>query len=110
MVAPPGTLKTDSQIVGYYHDVARALGDGVPIVLQDFPLATNVHVAPEVIGRIVADIPEMVMLKHEDWPGLAENHRNPKGGKPRTAPDFHFVRQWRKSFCPRNWRAAPMAQ
>ena len=72
MVAPPGTLKTDSQIVGYYHDVARALGDGVPIVLQDFPLATNVHVAPEVIGQIVADIPEMVMLKHEDWPGLAK--------------------------------------
>ena len=72
MVAPPGTLKTDSQIVGYYHDVAQALGDGVPIVLQDFPLATNVHVAPEVIGQIVADIPEMVMLKHEDWPGLAK--------------------------------------
>ena len=72
MVAPPGTLRTDSQIVGYYHDVARVLGDGVPIVLQDFPLATNVHVAPEVIGRIVADIPELVMLKHEDWPGLAK--------------------------------------
>ena len=72
MVAPPGTLKTDSQIVGYYHDVARALGDGVPIVLQDFPLATGVHFAPEVIGRIVADVPELVMLKHEDWPGLAK--------------------------------------
>ncbi len=72
MVAPPVTLKTDGQIVAYYHDVAQALGDGVPIVLQDFPLATNVHIAPEVIGRIVADIPEMVMLKHEDWPGLAK--------------------------------------
>ena len=70
MVAPPGTLKADGQIVGYYHDVARVLGDGVPIVLQDFPLATNVHFAPEVIGRIVADVPELVMLKHEDWPGL----------------------------------------
>lgn len=72
MVAPPGTLKTDGQIVAYYHDVAQALGDGVPIVLQDFPLATNVHIAPEVISRIVADIPDMVMLKHEDWPGLSK--------------------------------------
>ncbi len=72
MVAPQGTLRTDSQIVGYYHDIAQVLGDGVPIALQDFPLATGVHVAPEVIGRIVADIPELVMLKHEDWPGLAK--------------------------------------
>lgn len=72
MVAPPGTLKTDSQIVAYYHDVARALGDGVPIVLQDFPLATNVHIAPEVVGRMVADLPDLVMLKHEDWPGLSK--------------------------------------
>ncbi len=72
MVAPPGTLNTDSQIVGYYHDVAEALGPGVPIVLQDFPLATSVHLAPEVIGRIVTNIPNMVMLKHEDWPGISK--------------------------------------
>lgn len=72
LVAPPGTLKTDGQIVEYYHDVALLLGKGVPIVLQDFPLATNVQIAPEVICRIVDDIPDMVMLKHEDWPGLAK--------------------------------------
>ena len=72
MVAPPGTLKTDSQIVEYYHDVARTLGSGVPIVVQDFPLATNVQIAPEVIGRIADEIPDVVMLKHEDWPGLSK--------------------------------------
>ena len=72
MVAPPGTLKTDGQIVEYYHDVALVLGKGVPIVLQDFPLATNVQIAPEVIGQIVDEIPDIVMLKHEDWPGLAK--------------------------------------
>lgn len=71
MVAPPWTLKTDGQIVNYYHDVAEALGD-TPFVLQDFPLVTNVVVPVEVILRIVEDCPTCVMLKHEDWPGLSK--------------------------------------
>lgn len=69
MAAPPWTLKTDAQIVGYYHDVAETL-TGIPFVLQDFPLVTNVVVPVPVILRIVADCPNCVMLKHEDWPGL----------------------------------------
>lgn len=69
MVAPPSTLKTDGQIVSYYHGVAETLGD-IPFVLQDFPLATEVVVSTEVILKIVADCPTCVMLKHEDWPGL----------------------------------------
>ncbi len=69
MVAPPWTLKTDSQIVSYYHDIAETLGD-IPFVLQDFPLVTNVVVPVDVILKIVADCPTCVMLKHEDWPGL----------------------------------------
>lgn len=69
MVAPPGSLRTDDQIVGYYHNVAEALGD-IPWVLQDFPLVTNVQIPTKVILRIVEDCPSCVMLKHEDWPGL----------------------------------------
>lgn len=69
MVAPPSTLKTDGQIVNYYHGVAEVLGD-IPFVLQDFPLVTNVVIPPEVILRVVEDCPGCVMLKHEDWPGL----------------------------------------
>ncbi|MEO1679077.1 MAG: dihydrodipicolinate synthase family protein [Pseudomonadota bacterium] len=69
MIAPPGTLRTDDQIVGYYHNVAEIVGTA-PWVLQDFPLVTNVQIAPKVIERIVADCPGCVMLKHEDWPGL----------------------------------------
>lgn len=69
MVAPPGSLKTDAQIVGYFRTVAERLGD-VPWVLQDFPLATGVQIDPDVILRIVEACPTMVMLKHEDWPGL----------------------------------------
>ena len=69
MVAPSASLRTDDQIVGYYHAVAEML-DEIPWVLQDFPLVTNVQIAPKVIDRIVADCPSCVMLKHEDWPGL----------------------------------------
>ena len=69
MVAPPMGLKTDAQIAGYFQNAADALGD-IPFVLQDFPLATGVQIAPSVILKIVEDCPTCVMLKHEDWPGL----------------------------------------
>ncbi|MFG6546888.1 dihydrodipicolinate synthase family protein [Sulfitobacter sp. 1A10445] len=69
MVAPPGSLRTDDQIVNYYQQVVEVLGD-VPFVLQDFPLVTGVQIAPKVIARIVNELPTCVCLKHEDWPGL----------------------------------------
>ena len=69
MVAPPGTIRTDDQIFGYFRQVAETLGD-IPFVLQDFPQASGVQIAPSVIRRIVDALPSCVMLKHEDWPGL----------------------------------------
>jgi 4-hydroxy-tetrahydrodipicolinate synthase len=69
MVAPPGHLRTDAQITGYYRTVAEVLGD-IPFVLQDFPLVTGVTLDPSVILKIVEDCSTCVMLKHEDWPGL----------------------------------------
>ncbi|MGP9822172.1 dihydrodipicolinate synthase family protein [Salinarimonas sp. NSM] len=70
MIAPPASLKTDDQIVGYYANAAEAIGTDVPFVIQDYPLSTGVVMTPAVIRRIVADNPGAVMLKHEDWPGL----------------------------------------
>ena len=69
MVAPGAGLRSDDQIVGYYHTVAETLGEA-PFVLQDFPQATGVVIPTKVILQIVADCPSCVMLKHEDWPGL----------------------------------------
>lgn len=69
MVAPPGALRTDDQIVTYYTQIAELLGD-VPFVVQDFPLVTGVQMSNKVIARIVNDLPTCVCLKHEDWPGL----------------------------------------
>jgi 4-hydroxy-tetrahydrodipicolinate synthase len=69
MVAPPSSLRTDAQILTYFHNTAETLGS-IPFVLQDFPLATGVQISTDVILQIVADCPTCVMLKHEDWPGL----------------------------------------
>ena len=70
MIAPPGSVKTDDQIVNYYADTVNAIGPDVPFVVQDYPLSTGVVMSNSVIERIVAAHPSCVMLKHEDWPGL----------------------------------------
>ena len=70
MIAPPATCKTDDQIVGYFRQAAEAIGDDVPFVIQDFPLASGVVMSTSVIERIIRDNPSCAMLKHEDWPGL----------------------------------------
>ncbi len=69
MVAPPGQLRTNGQILKYYQAIGDLLGE-TPWVLQDFPLVTGVQIDPDVILQVVADNPSCVMLKHEDWPGL----------------------------------------
>src|ERR1041384_7846726 len=52
MIAPPGTLKTDDQIVTYFANAVEAIGADVPFVLQDYPYASGVYMAPSVIKRI----------------------------------------------------------
>ncbi|MCR5857487.1 dihydrodipicolinate synthase family protein [Mesorhizobium sp. J428] len=72
MVAPISSLRTDEQCYAYFEGVAQALGPNVPFVLQDYPLTTGVQLAPQVIQRVIDSLPSCVMLKHEDWPGLAK--------------------------------------
>ncbi len=70
MIAPPSSLRTDDQIVGYYAQAVEAIGGDIPFAIQDYPLTLGVVMTPNVIARIVADNPSCAMLKHEDWPGL----------------------------------------
>ncbi|WP_105426761.1 dihydrodipicolinate synthase family protein [Neorhizobium tomejilense] len=72
MIAPPMSLRTDAQILNYYRQACGFLGGDVPVVLQDFPLATTVQISDELLGRLIDDLPQIVMLKHEDWPGLSK--------------------------------------
>jgi len=70
MIAPPTTLRTDEQIIGYYRQAIGAIGADIPFVIQDYPLVFQVVMTPKVIREIVRELPSCVMLKHEDWPGL----------------------------------------
>jgi 4-hydroxy-tetrahydrodipicolinate synthase len=75
MIAPSPTLRTDDRIVAYYEGAAAAIGEGVPFVIQDYPLSFSVEMSPSVIARIASTLPGCVMLKHEDWPGLEKISR-----------------------------------
>jgi 4-hydroxy-tetrahydrodipicolinate synthase len=70
MVAPVTGLNTDEKIFGYFSQVVEQLGQDVPLCYQDYPQATGVHVSVSCLDRMFAEWPSMVMLKHEDCPGL----------------------------------------
>lgn len=72
MVAPPSSVRTDDQICSYFDMVTETLGPDVPWCLQDHPTSTGVQMSSGVVLRILKNSPTCVMLKHEDFPGLAK--------------------------------------
>lgn len=72
MVAPMNGMGPDDRLRGYFGQVARHLGPDVPICLQDYPQTLNARFSTETILAIAAENPSIVMLKHEEWPGLAK--------------------------------------
>ena len=71
MVAPQAGLKGDEAVFSYIAQADEALA-GIPWVLQDYPQASGTVIPVSVIARAIRDFPRLVMLKHEDWPGLAK--------------------------------------
>ncbi|HRP77658.1 MAG TPA: dihydrodipicolinate synthase family protein [Aquamicrobium sp.] len=72
MVAPNAGPAREDRIEAYFHAVCDALGNDVPVVFQDFPLSTGLPVSPGLIRRLSEARSQIVMLKHEDWPGLTK--------------------------------------
>jgi 4-hydroxy-tetrahydrodipicolinate synthase len=70
MVAPASGLNTEQKILSYFDMVCSHLGPDVPICYQDFPQTTNVHISVPTIVKLATDFSQIVMFKHEDWPGL----------------------------------------
>jgi 4-hydroxy-tetrahydrodipicolinate synthase len=81
MVAPPQGLKGDDGVYSYYAQVFKELGPDIPVVYQDYPQTTGVYLSPTVFERLVDDFRQLVMLKHEDAPGLAKLTRVREGEK-----------------------------
>ncbi|MGR3401589.1 dihydrodipicolinate synthase family protein [uncultured Paracoccus sp.] len=75
MVAPMHGLGPEDRLEAYFAQVCKALGPDVPICLQDYPQTTAARFSVESILRIARRNPQVVMLKHEDWPGLTKLSR-----------------------------------
>ena len=75
MLQPISGLKSDDAVFGYFEQVFESIGPGIPVVYQDFPQASAVHLSPVAWSRMVDAFPDLVMLKHEDCPGLAKLSR-----------------------------------
>jgi 4-hydroxy-tetrahydrodipicolinate synthase len=75
MVAPPPGTAGDQALVDYMASVFAALDPATPVVYQDYPQATGVPLTVETFHRLVDAFPRLVMLKHEDSPGLAKLSR-----------------------------------
>lgn len=72
MVAPPAGLGTDTKVYNYARQVFEALGDDVPVCYQDYPFLTKSETSVPVFNRLVHEYETLVMLKHEEWPGLTK--------------------------------------
>jgi 4-hydroxy-tetrahydrodipicolinate synthase len=72
MVAPLAGLSTEEKIYRYFAQLFAALGDAVPVCYQDYPFATRSDISVPLFNRLVAEFEQLVMLKHEDWPGLGK--------------------------------------
>ncbi len=81
MVAPAPGLKGDDGLYNYYAQVFQALGPHIPVVYQDYPQTTGVYLPVNVFERLVDDFGQLVMLKHEDAPGLAKLTKVREGEK-----------------------------
>jgi 4-hydroxy-tetrahydrodipicolinate synthase len=67
MVTPQAeAVPSEERIFEYY----RAIGDGIgiPMVLQDHPASTAVHMSVALISRAVAEIPRVACIKEEATP------------------------------------------
>lgn len=70
MVAPLRGLGTEVAVKRYFADVCDALGPDVPVCLQDYPQTLGVYLSVDTILELTTRHPQIVMFKHEDWPGL----------------------------------------
>jgi 4-hydroxy-tetrahydrodipicolinate synthase len=79
LVAPIAGLRTDDQIFNYYALVCESLGPEIPVVYQDYPYSTGVHLSVPTFRKLIQAFPQVVMLKHEDCPGLGKISRIREG-------------------------------
>ena len=69
MIAPPGGLRTEEDLFGYFATIFEMIGN-TPVVLQDFPQSTGVWMSVPSILRLIEMFPQIAVVKEEDLPSL----------------------------------------
>ena len=67
MAAPAKMTKPNSTSIFGYYEAAQEITE-IPIVIQDLPEQTGVHLHPEFIGKLHEELPDAKYLKLEDPP------------------------------------------
>lgn len=75
MLSPPAGLRTEDQVHAFYEGYVTEVGTAVPIVLQDYPPASQVWMSVGTIDRLIHEIESIAVFKHEDCPGLRKLSR-----------------------------------
>jgi 4-hydroxy-tetrahydrodipicolinate synthase len=68
MVAPPGGVRSLDAVAEHYRVVAEAAG--LPLVIQDEPVTTQVTMPAPFLARLVAELPSAHAVKLEEAPTL----------------------------------------
>ncbi len=70
MVQPLTGSKTEDAVLGYIRSVIAALPKGIPVCYQDYPQINGVFVSADTILKMIDEHENIVMVKHEEAPGL----------------------------------------
>lgn len=81
MIAPVTGLHTDEQIYNYFETIFGRIGLAIPICLQDHPLSADVFFSAALVNELISSFPQIVVFKHEDWPGLTKITKIREDGK-----------------------------
>jgi 4-hydroxy-tetrahydrodipicolinate synthase len=85
MVTPHAeAVPNDERIVEYYRTIAE--GIKIPIVLQDHPASTQVHMSVALLLRIIREVPGIASIKEEAVPTAAKIRALTTGMRERKVP------------------------
>jgi len=85
MVTPQAEpVPNDDRVFEYYRTIAA--GIGIPLVVQDHPASTNVHMSVPLLLRLVNEIPRVASIKEEATPTPPKIRALLQGMKDRKVP------------------------
>ena len=70
MIAPPPGIGTEEKLYNYLTNILDKLDDRIPVCYQDYPFFTKSEISIATFNKIVEEYEQVVMFKHEEWPGL----------------------------------------